>query len=563
MGTTAQKLEYLGTTKSQLKDMINYGLDEDNKITSSTTFREYVSSIFNAFLESLRNPDTLFTNLPKKSGSGSNIALNDTANAPMRIELGASELTQAGTPTPDSPQDIHTISGSNTILVRNRNLWNEEWEQGYYNSSGEKAGNSDTAIRSKDYILVQPNTNYYYYNGTNSLGRTCFYDKEKNFLSTTTNSNKVITTPANCYYITISTATSYGSTYLNDICINISDSLNGTYTKSSSQEADIDLGNIEYCKIGNYEDKFIRTSGKNLIPFTNQDFTKNNVRYYAQDGNLYLNGTSSGETYFDIDLFKSNFNFYLSAGTYTLKKNIVGNRNKNYFHFGIYKYDDNTKIARVDDTTSTETFTLSEETKVYVGFYVYQQTFNNETFDLQINIGSTALEYEPYGSNEWYIKKNIGKVVLDGSSDESYAQTYSSIYQNKMLFDIQNILHINSNYQLIMCDRLKALAGYTEYYDEGINCTVGTNSFRLILNDTEFNTYNVAALRTWLANNVLRIYYVLTTPTYTPITGTLANQLENVYKNMLSQKGQTTISQINADLPFNMSIQAIEDISNE
>ena len=50
MGTTAQKLEYLWTTKSQLKDMINYGLDE-NKITSSTTFRDYVSSIKEAFLE--------------------------------------------------------------------------------------------------------------------------------------------------------------------------------------------------------------------------------------------------------------------------------------------------------------------------------------------------------------------------------------------------------------------------------------------------------------------------------------------------------------------------------
>jgi hypothetical protein len=54
--------------------------------------------------------------------------------------------------------------------------------------------------------------------------------------------------------------------------------------------------------------------------------------------------------------------------------------------------------------------------------------------------------------------------------------------------------------------------------------------------------------------------YILATPTYTPITGTLAEQLENVYQKMLSQKGQTTISQINDDLSFNMSVQAIEDL---
>ena len=75
------------------------------------------------------------------------------------------------------------------------------------------------------------------------------------------------------------------------------------------------------------------------------------------------------------------------------------------------------------------------------------------------------------------------------------------------------------------------------------------------------NTPN--GMKTYLTSNNIAVYYVLNTPQYLPITGTLAEQLENVYQKMLSQKGVTNISQINADLPFNMSIQAIEDISNE
>ena len=57
--------------------------------------------------------------------SGTTLSVDNTANAPMRIELGASEISQAGTPTPSSPQDIHTISGSNKVVVCGKNLFDD------------------------------------------------------------------------------------------------------------------------------------------------------------------------------------------------------------------------------------------------------------------------------------------------------------------------------------------------------------------------------------------------------------------------------------------------------
>lgn len=131
------------------------------------------------------------------------------------------------------------------IELSSRNKWDEEWEQGYYNANGNPVGNTENAIRSKNFIPVLPETNIYYYNGTNNGGRICFYDNNKNFISTITNSNVIRTTPANCYYIMFSTSTNYGSTYNNDICINISDEKNGTYTP---------YYNYTPNKIGDYED---------------------------------------------------------------------------------------------------------------------------------------------------------------------------------------------------------------------------------------------------------------------------------------------------------------------
>ena len=61
----------------------------------------------------------------------------------------------------------------------------------------------------------------------------------------------------------------------------------------------------------------------------------------------------------------------------------------------------------------------------------------------------------------------------------------------------------------------------------------------------------------WLENNNVDFWYPLATPTYTKITGTLAEQLENVYQGLKSYAGQTNISQINNDLPFLLGAVAI------
>lgn len=122
------------------------------------------------------------------------------------------------------------------------NQWDEEWEVGTLNTSTGANQASSTRIRSKNFIPILPNTEYCYeqsQQGGQSTGRACYYDKDKNFISGTTwfpNGSSGFVTPATfvtpdgACFMKFSPTSEYGTTYNNDICINISDAnKNGTY----------------------------------------------------------------------------------------------------------------------------------------------------------------------------------------------------------------------------------------------------------------------------------------------------------------------------------------------
>ena len=693
MGTISDKLTYLNTTKSQLKDMINYGLDDENKITSSTTFREYVSSIFNAFLEALRTPDTLFTNLPKITSTGSNITLNDTANAPMRIMLNATDITQDGTPTPSSPQEIHTISGDNTLVVNGNNIFNGYAKVNstftnsiatalqHFKDTGEYAvGYPDTPANNKllssqlymtAFIPVHEGITY---TAVPHLPRTAnynfaqifFLDDNGNIISysprwtevaythtvafnekymllsvridetypinTTaevvigataptsyepyisqeadidlsskqlfnknnstsnyylaqdgtpvSNSNydytEYISIKPDTYYMSTGMATGTGDApsrcYYDknkNFIIgykhgNATDILNASpsnafYMRESVKKVDVDTIKIYqapyydygFCgSIGNYENIPIRTSGKNLLPVTNQDFTINNVRFRAENGSIILNGTASANVTGFIMHTDNYFPITLEAGTYYLKRNLT-NRS-----VGLVKANETVVVSLSGTSTATSTtFTLSEKTTLYLFFYIASGTaITNEAWNIMIS--KEDADYEPYGSNEWYIKKNIGKVVLDGT-ETNWAMYGES---GKRKWYLWQAYFINKNIP----------KPFTNYIDKSNRFKVSqyisgawTNnmfgwhtSANALLFDTDFGE-SLSDWTTWLASNNVIVYYAYSTPTYTPITGTLAEQLENVYQLLKSYKGVTNISQVNNDLSFELDVEAVEDL---
>ena len=105
------------------------------------------------------------------------------------------------------------------------NQWDEEWELGGWNhNTGAKTTATDR-IRSKNYIPVVPNTRYFINAG---YAVSCCYDKDKNFIGDTPYAYASVSgmyyldIPDNAYFITFNMPPSYGTTYNNNICINIS-----------------------------------------------------------------------------------------------------------------------------------------------------------------------------------------------------------------------------------------------------------------------------------------------------------------------------------------------------
>ena len=161
---------------------------------------------------------------------------------------------------------------------------------------------------------------------------------------------------------------------------------------------------------------------KNLLPFTNQNFTKNNITFSVTDGTLYLDGTSTGEILPSNQTWKDNFAFTLSAGTYTLSLNTVTTASY------IKKKSDDSNLATVNgNSTKKATFTITEPTEVYLGFYMYNLSFSNLATTYQLELGS-ATTYEPYKgvTKTVNLGKNLANIPDCNISDTGYSLNIES-----------------------------------------------------------------------------------------------------------------------------------------
>lgn len=174
---------------------------------------------------------------------------SDGSDLPMpKLEVGI-EPVQEGSGDP-SPTNIRQISGWDevNVSVSGVNVWDEEWEVGTYSNVDGSKVNDSSRIRSKNFIPIKPNTQYFvklWQGATYSL-RIFYYDKTHNFISSPEFIQEgTITTPSNAYYMTFICAITYGTTYNNDISINYP-STDTSYHAYNGQTYTIDLNGTRY-----------------------------------------------------------------------------------------------------------------------------------------------------------------------------------------------------------------------------------------------------------------------------------------------------------------------------
>lgn len=116
------------------------------------------------------------------------------------------------------------------IVTDGFNQWDEEWENGGISDTTGLNYNDNLRFRSKNYIPVFPNTEYYFrslYQGAIPLSGVYlrFYDINKNFISSWNNNlicqNRTVVTPIDCFYIRFTTVQNQ-SVYGGGLNINLS-----------------------------------------------------------------------------------------------------------------------------------------------------------------------------------------------------------------------------------------------------------------------------------------------------------------------------------------------------
>lgn len=193
--------------------------------------------------------------------------LNNTGEALMQLTLKGN-TSQESTPTPTTPVEVKVVSGDNTIKVEGKNLFDGivETINGYSYSNGVLTCTS-TGVARANYFVAEEESYTFSFASTQASARWYVEEFDSNF-------NQLRSTPK---YGTTSFTIGSDAKYFRPVFnlgstasfpVTITDiqlekgSTATTYEPYQSQSYNVNLGSLELCKIGNYQDYFYKDSGK-------------------------------------------------------------------------------------------------------------------------------------------------------------------------------------------------------------------------------------------------------------------------------------------------------------
>ena len=243
----------------------------------------------------------------------------------------------------------------------------------------------------------------------------------------------------------------------------------------------------------------------------------------------------------------------------------------------------NGRVRYIDKSTNQVVGTIAQETNAYYTSTAHFTTrFNNGTItankefivgimdmsgsvnDLIVNYGklpsyvsNNPIELCKIGTyqdkiykdnGKWYLHKEIGKVVLDGSESSwagGNASTGNTNYTYAYCFGLDNSIGtIRGGY----CDKMVSISTpmlVNTYVNTDTICfgDTGTARIRLMVLTSRLSSANIAGVKALLSEKPMTCYYVLATPTNTEITDSeLLEQLESVEQEATFKEGMTNIT---------------------
>ncbi len=542
MGTTSDKLTYLNETKTKIKDNLNFG---GANITNET-FRQYADKIKDLYVYFMNNGlDVVWNNWEKVIGSGTSITLNQTMEAPIKIDLKGN-TEQNGTPTPSSPIEVETTTGRQEIDVTGKNLFNKD----SVSLKTYTGATSSTRASSSQVLYLKAGT----YKFSTNLDMTT-YEYKTDVLALPPQTTSTETYIYNSGWVTSSNPT-----------ITLSQDGYFAFLIRKKNNGDLDLNTIKsfqyQLEIGNTASSYEAFKGQSYEINLGKNLAYQNSMTTTSDG--YLN-VSTG------------FFAYVKSGeTYTLSLNIASSNTST-------GYTEVRCITATSGGTNQGTVVAFNRlngggqivrtfTSSYTGYLTFSGSGmlgDSEVFtEIQLEKGNVATTYTPYkppiylgkigtyqdyiykDNGSWYIHKEIGRVVLNGSESWTLDSANSRFY---------NIDYIND---YMVNQRTNAITNYYRYGDsasDGYFALSSSNNY-LFIHFPNSSTNTIALFKTWLESNNVELYYILNTPTTTKITDyELINQLNELEK-AKGYDNTTNIIQANDNLPFILDVRALKKI---
>lgn len=481
---------------------------------------------------------------------GEYITINNALDIPAKLAgvemLGKAE--QSGTPTPDAPIPVQTVTGENVVKITGKNLLPTITGSDTYSGVSLTSNNgtitaTGTATASMTFTLT----------GTDGIKYRQTY--WQTILATTTNS---VLIPKGTYYfsgtatlgnITIQyrlvdigqkledgTSISLNSsiTLTEDKWLCIAIYVNNTRTPDVNMSAlQLELGSTATAYAPYQGQEFEVNLGKNLLkPYqTTGSVTANGLTISMNsDGTILVDGTSTGNSWIEfVADFKSGTSAQTtpqvlldSTATYTLSSSVLSGTTTA------------TPIIYIQPTSGTgeqyatlgNAKTFTDATGIYRGWLRFSanQVFNNTKIGIMVEHGSSATSFAPYftpielckigtyqdyiwnDGGTWKIHKATGKRVIDGTEDgwvwsDTNRYTVATSNVGARLGLSNNFTYQNYNG-----------APSTDSPSFDVSSNLASIGF---FDDTISSLTN---FKTWLGSHPTTVYYALATPTDNAIT---------------------------------------------
>ena len=458
--------------------------------------------------------------------------------------------TNGPAPNPDYPQAVQTVTGENVVKITGKNLVNiNNFQNGSYTSTTGEWISYGSRACTIDKIPVKPSSTYvvdnHSTNGYTIKNLVDAYKADGTFISRLLNNGSngaTFTTTADTAFINLTLSETSDTMRWNDYQ---TDFANGTI------QPQIELGSTATAYEPYQGQSYEVNLGKNLF---DKDGANSVINAYFDSSKIYT-GNSFRTAYIECE----------PNTTYTVSK-IQSAR----FAVGTTTAQPANDVAisgfTQDNTATKITITTGAGAK-YLCVFCYHVTYAAYFEPIELcglgDDGAGGYLYQDYiyknlTDNKWYVRKEVGKHLFDGSETFTSDSSYSGIYQYRWT----DSSVINTSSQDAICalsDKFYGRSYRNSWeYDFSVVPRINANALRFM---TSLSS-TIGAFQTWLSSNPTTVYYALATPTDTEITNeALIAQLDDIYYHAHAYKGRThiTSSAATGNMPHIIAAEVGED----